>query len=71
MAVKPHPNHEIYLRALRSMTPEQRLLKAFELTGLSRALFRDGLRLRFPGLSEERLQGLYLERLDKCHNRRS
>jgi len=35
---KPRPNHEIYLVALRRMTPEQRLLKAFELTEQSHEL---------------------------------
>jgi hypothetical protein len=71
MLGKPHPNHQVYLRALRAMTPEQRLLKAFELTDFSRELFREGLRRRFPTAGEERLQRLYLERLAKCHNRRS
>jgi hypothetical protein len=47
------------------------LLKAFELADLSRELSRDGLHRRFPGAGEERLQRLYLERLAKCHNRRS
>ncbi|HOT24153.1 MAG TPA: hypothetical protein PLB30_03045 [Thermoleophilia bacterium] len=70
-ALKPRPNHRIYLRALRGMTAEQRLCKAFELTDLSRALFRDGLRARFPDISEAELERLYLERLAKCHNRRS
>lgn len=59
----------VYLRILRSMTPEQRLLKAFELTEFARKLFLHGLRSRFPDLSEEEIRRLYLERLDKCHNR--
>jgi hypothetical protein len=71
MIAKPHANHQIYLEALSRLTPEQRLLKAFELTDLSRALFRDGLRQRFPEASEDELQRIYLERLDLCHNRRS
>jgi hypothetical protein len=68
---KARPNHGVYLRALRAMTPEQRLQKAFELSELSRALFRDGLRVRFPRISEADLDSLYLDRLAKCHNRRS
>ena len=48
MDPKPRPNHQLYLAALRRLTPEQRLLKAFELTELSRELFRAGLRQRFP-----------------------
>ena len=67
--IKPRPNHQQYLRTLRSMTPAARLAKAFELSERSRGLFRKGLRTRFPNLSEEALQQLYLERLAKCHNR--
>jgi hypothetical protein len=69
MTLKPRPNHQQYLRALARMTPEQRLLKAFELSEMARELFRAGLRRRFPDLSEEALHRLYLERLAKCHNR--
>jgi hypothetical protein len=68
---KPRPNHQLYLEALRRLTPEQRLLKAFELTEFSRELFRAGLRRRFPGAGEAELQRIYLERLEKCHNRPS
>ena len=71
VAPKPRPNHQVYLRALRRLTPEQRLLKAFELTEMSRALFRDGLRQRFPESGDAEIQRIYLERLEKCHNRRS
>ena len=53
---------------LRRMTPEQRLLKAFELTEFTRQLFRQGLRNSHPELSEEELHTLYLARLEKCHN---
>jgi hypothetical protein len=68
---KPQPNRQVYVAALRRMTPEQRLSKAFELGDFSRALLRDGLRERFPDASEEQLRVLYLERLERCHNRRS
>ena len=51
------------------MTPEQRLLKAFELSRMSRELFLAGLRKRFPDLSDEELQRVYLKRIAKCHNR--
>jgi hypothetical protein len=68
-AIKPDPNHSLYIEVLRKMTPEQRLLKAFELSDFARALFRQGLRDRFPDLSEEELHLLYLQRLSKCHNR--
>ena len=69
MDPKPRPNHQAYIETLRKMTPEQRLLKAFELTEFARQLFWQGLRRRFPDLSEEELKRIYLQRLDKCHNR--
>jgi hypothetical protein len=69
MTTKARPNHALYLRVLRAQTPEQRLAKAFELGEFSRALFREGLRQRFPHLSDDELHRLYLERLEKCHNR--
>ena len=71
MDPKPRPNHQLYLEALRRLTPEQRLLKAFELTELSRELLRAGLRQRFPEASEAELQRIYLERLERCHSRPS
>lgn len=69
MDPKPHPNHAEYLKALRRMTPEERLLKAFELSEMAKELFMDGLRQRFPDLSEDERKRIYLERLAKCHNR--
>ena len=69
MDPKPRPNHQLYLEALRRLTPEQRLLKAFELSELSRELFRSGLWQRFREAGEAELQRIYLERLEKCHNR--
>jgi len=69
MDVKERPNHKIYIQALRRMSPEARLLKAFELSEFSRQLFIHGLRKRFPDLPEEDFKKLLLERLAKCHNR--
>jgi hypothetical protein len=66
---KPRPNHAVYLRVLRAMTPAQRLRKAFELGASARALFEHGLRRRFPDLGEAELARLVRERLDRCHNR--
>ncbi|MFA4965218.1 MAG: hypothetical protein WC709_06230 [Thermoleophilia bacterium] len=71
MVTKPRPNRRLYVQALRRLTPEQRLLKAFELTDLSRDLLRAGLRRRLPEAGPEELRRIYLERLDRCHNRRS
>lgn len=69
MDPKPQPNRQQYIQTLRGMTPAQRLAKAFELTEFTRGLFRAGLRKRHPGLTDEQLHRLYLERLAKCHNR--
>lgn len=66
---KPQPNHAVYLRVLRAMTPEQRLRKAFDLGAASRARFEHGLRQRFPGLDDASFRRLVRERLDLCHNR--
>jgi hypothetical protein len=54
---------------LRSLTPGQRLQKAFELSELSRALFFAGLRKRFPHATGQELHQILLDRLAKCHNR--
>ena len=69
MNPKPRPNHQRYLEVLRSMTGEQRLLKAFEMSAFTKAIFREGLRKRFPHLSEEEFHTLFLERLALCHNK--
>jgi len=66
---KPRPNHAVYLRVLRAMTPEQRLRKAFELGASARALFEHGLRQRFPERDDSEFARLVRERLDRCHNR--
>jgi hypothetical protein len=67
--VKPTPNRQRFLEVLRSMTPEQRLLKAFELSEFSKALFIEGLRLRFPNATEDEIRRILLARLEKCHNK--
>lgn len=67
--MKPRPNHQRYIQILRAMSPEQRLLKAFELSDLGRELFRHGLRRRYPELPPDRFRELVRERLEKCHNR--
>ncbi len=61
--------HKHQLHVLRGLTPEQRLLIAFELSENTRRIFREGLRTRFPDLSEQELKSLFLERLDLAHNR--
>ncbi len=69
MEIKPRPGHREYIKVLRRMSPQQRLKKAFEMSRLTKQLFKQGLRKRFPNLSEDELHQLYLERLEKCHNR--
>jgi hypothetical protein len=69
MNVKPRPNHVRYIEILRHMTPEQRLLKAFDLSEFGKALFVHGLRKRFPHLSDEEFNKKLRERLARCHNR--
>jgi hypothetical protein len=69
MDPKPRPNHAVYLRVLRGMSPEARLRKAFELSAFAQALFRAGLRHRFPHLAEPELERLVRDRLERCHNR--
>ncbi|MGH7140495.1 MAG: hypothetical protein ACREHD_32575 [Pirellulales bacterium] len=66
--LKPRPNHRRYIEVLRRMTPEQRLAKAFELSEMSKQLFRQGLRERFPDLDDAAFHRLFLDRLAKCHN---
>jgi hypothetical protein len=69
MKVKARPNQKIYIQALRRMTPEERLLKAFELSQFAEGLFLEELRKRFPDLSEKAIRKIYLERIEKCRNR--
>ncbi|OHB35365.1 MAG: hypothetical protein A2Y08_04190 [Planctomycetes bacterium GWA2_40_7] len=69
MDLKKRPNHKIYLQVLRNMSPEERLCKAFELSGFAKQLFVHGLRKRFSHLSDVEFRKLLLKRLDKCHNR--
>ena len=69
MNIKKNPNHKIYIQVLRRMSPEQRLLKAFELSEFANQLFIHGLHKRFPNLPDEEFKKILLERLDRCHNR--
>lgn len=69
MNIKERPNHKIYIQTLRNMSPEERLNKSFELSAFTKELFLHGLRNRFTTLSEKAIKKIYLERLEKCHNR--
>ena len=59
------------LRVLRRMSPERRLRAALELSELTRVLFAQGLRRRFPHLSDADFRKVLRERLDLCHSRTS
>jgi hypothetical protein len=61
--------HKAYLEALRRMTPEQRLLKALELSRLVRDLHLHGLRRRFPQHSKTQIREIFLGSLKRCWNR--
>lgn len=69
MDIKPKPNRQMYINILRKMTPAQRLEKAFELSEFSRGLFIEGLRKRFPDVTEDEFRKIVLKRLERCHNR--
>ena len=69
MDPKPRPNHRRYLEVLRRMGPQKRLQKAFELSEMSRRLFLQGLRDRFPDLPEPEFRRVMLEQLNRCRNR--
>ena len=69
MNFKKGQDHKVYIQVLRHMSPEKRLLKAFELSEFTNQLFIHGLRKRYVELPEEEFRKLLMERLDKCHNR--
>jgi hypothetical protein len=66
---KPRPNRKLYIQSLQNMTPEQRLLKAIELSELGKQMLYDNLRQQNPGLEAADLHRLFLARLARCHNR--
>ena len=69
MDIKKHLNRKEYIEILRKMTPEQKLLKTFELSEFGKELFICGLKKRFPDLNDQEFHKLLLDRLEKCHNR--
>lgn len=66
---KATPNHRQYLLTLSKMGAEQRLIKAFELSSITKELFITGLHKRFPYKTETEIKEIYLQRLAKCYNR--
>lgn len=67
--LKQQPNRRLYIETLRRMTPEQRLLKAEELTEMTRELLRAGIARRFPDAEPEERHRIYLERIERCRRR--
>ncbi len=68
-AIKPDPERIRYIKALRQLTSEQRLVKAAELSEATHDLLRAGIRIRFPQAGAAELQRIYLERLERCRRR--
>lgn len=68
LSTKNRTNRRIYLQALARMSPSERLLKAFELSDMTKQLLKEGIDRRFPGKCEAELHGIYLKRLERCHN---
>jgi hypothetical protein len=50
------------------MGPSGRLRKALELSEMTKRLFKEGLRRRFPEKSDAEIHKLFLERLMRCQN---
>jgi len=66
--MKNDPNHAVYIRLMRRLTPEQRLAIAFDLSEFSKRLFIEGLRKLYPDLPEAQFRQLVMRRLERCHN---
>ncbi|MDD5747696.1 MAG: hypothetical protein PHP64_01365 [Actinomycetota bacterium] len=61
--------HVVYIQTLRRMTPEAKLLKSFELYDFAKECFLHGLRKRFPAATDDEIMVIYLDRIERCHNR--
>lgn len=63
MNPKPRPNRKRYIETLRNMSPEQRLLKALELSATTKQRVIQDLRKRFPDASEEEFKKILIRHL--------
>ncbi len=61
MSIKQSQNHKQYLITLTKMSAEQRLLKALELSAITKELFISGLRKRFSDKTETEIYKIYLQ----------
>ncbi|HYE18968.1 MAG TPA: hypothetical protein VEA69_11020 [Tepidisphaeraceae bacterium] len=68
MDPKPRPNHRRYLEALERMGPEGRLRKACELSDLTRSMFMQALRERFPDATPAEFRKIVIERVLRWSN---
>jgi hypothetical protein len=66
---KLHANRQLYIEILRSMTPEQRLRKAFELTAMARELARAGVSRQHPDLDPDVIDRLTRDRIMAWHSK--
>jgi len=66
---KMEKSRKVYIDTLRKMTPAQRLKKAFELSEFTKQLSACGLRKRYPELPDTEFRKIFLEHMEKCHNR--
>jgi hypothetical protein len=66
---KSHPNRDRNLAILRSMTPQQKVERVFELNELGRGLVRAGIHARHPHLPEKETERMTTEKVLQCHNR--
>ncbi len=57
-----------YQEVLRKMSVSEKFNKVMELNEMTRSIFRQGLRKRFPEKSDKEIHSLFLERLARCHN---
>jgi hypothetical protein len=69
MDIKPRPNHARYINILRSMPPDKKVDKVFELNDMAKELCLQGLRQGHPGITKQELAKLYLKTIGPCHNR--
>jgi hypothetical protein len=60
---KLQANRRLYIEVLRSMTPEQRLRKAFELTAMTRELARAGVVRQYPDAGPDEIDRLTRDRI--------
>ncbi|MBM4398480.1 MAG: hypothetical protein FJ087_22665 [Deltaproteobacteria bacterium] len=70
-STKEDPDRALTLRILRGMSPERKLLKAFELERLARDLRAAGIRDLDPTLSEADARARVVQELLRWHSRTS